>query len=56
VKRLGKLGQADLRVGDERLRFMLGGVVGGDVEREDLEIARLEQRPGASHGELRVKG
>ena len=39
--------QADLGVADERQRVVLGGVVGGDVERDDLEVAGLEQSPGA---------
>ena len=39
--------QADLGVADERQRVVLGGVVGGDVERDDLEAAGLEQRPRA---------
>ena len=34
---------------------MLGGVVGADVKRDDLEGARLEQRPGAGGEVLQAR-
>ena len=44
---LGELFETDPCVADERQRVVLGGVVRSDVERDNLEVAGLEQRPGA---------
>jgi hypothetical protein len=46
-----ELGQADLRIGDQRDAAMLHRIVGRDVEADDLQVFGAEERPRAG-GEI----